>query len=77
MRRVLQGAKTFFRTGDMVLLILCLVATASGCLILSSATYTMGFLRYAIIQLVSLGMVVVLYAIISSLVVELFSDDRY
>ena len=74
MRRVLQGAKTFFRTGDMVLLILCLVATAFGCLIISSATYTMGFLRYVIIQLVAAGMGVVLYAIISSIDVEFFSE---
>ena len=77
MRRVLQGAKTFFRTGDMVLLILCLVATAFGCLIISSATNTMGFLRYVIIQLVAAGMGVVLYSIISSIDVEFFSEHRY
>ena len=37
----------------------------------------MGFLRYVIIQLDAAGMGVVLYAIISSIDVEFFSEHRY
>lgn len=76
MRRYLQEFRDFFRKGDMVLLFLCLFTTAFGCLIIASATNDMGSARYLIIQIAAAVLGVLLYAIISSVDVEFFSEHR-
>ena len=65
-----------FRKGDMVLLLLCLVLTAFGCLMIASATNAVGFTRYVIVQIVAALLGVGMYAVISSIDAELFSEHR-
>ena len=77
MRRILQMFGDFFRKGDLVLLTLCLVTNAFGCLVIASATNTMGSARYVIIQMGAAVIGVLLYAIVSSLDAEFFSEHRW
>ena len=72
----LREFKNFFRKGDMVLLLLCLVTNAFGCLIIASATNAEGTLRYVIIQIVAAFLGVLLYAVTSSIDAEFFSEHR-
>lgn len=60
----------------MILLLLCLVATAFGCLVIASATNYMGSLRFVVVQLVSLVLGVMCYIFISSIDAEFFSEHR-
>ena len=76
MREYFQELKGFFRKGDMVLLLLCLVTTAFGCLIISSATSYMGATRHVLMQIVAALIGVLLYAIASSVDAEFFSENR-
>lgn len=72
----LREFKNFFRKGDMVLLLLCLVTNAFGCLIIASATNAEGTLRYVIIQIVAACLGVLMYAVTSSIDAEFFSEHR-
>ena len=65
-----------FRKGDMLLLLLCLVTTAFGCLIIASATSWTGSLRQVIVQIVAAGLGVIMYMISSSVDAEFFSEHR-
>ena len=47
MNQYLRNLRETMRKGDVVLLLLCLVTTAFGCLVIASATNTMGSVRYA------------------------------
>ena len=60
----------------MILLLLCGVTTAFGCLIIASATNTMGSARYVIIQIVGALLGMLLYGMISSIDTEFFSEHR-
>ncbi len=76
MGRFIQEFRDFFRKGDMVLLLLCLVTTAFGCLILASATNPMGNVRYLVIQIGAALLGVLFFAIFSSIDLESFSEHR-
>ena len=76
MRQYLQELKSFFRKGDLILLLLCLITTAFGVLMISSATNHMGNLRYIIMQIVATMMGVVLYMIISAIDADFFAEHR-
>ncbi len=76
MRRYLQEFKGFFRKADLVLLLLCLVTTAFGCLVIASTTNTMGSVRYVVVQIGAAVLGVFLYAIISSIDAEFLSEHR-
>lgn len=76
MRRFIEIFKEFFRKGDKILLLLCLVATAFGCLVIASTTNTMGSARFIIIQLIAATIGVILYMMISSVDTEFFSEHR-
>ena len=76
MRRFFSEFRNFFRKGDMVLLLLCLAVSAFGCLILASTTASMGSVRFLTIQIVAIGLGVLMYAIVSSVDVEFFSEHR-
>ncbi len=65
-----------FRKGDKLLLLLCLVATAFGCLIISSATRYTGSIRFVIVQVVASLMGIALYALISSIDADFYSEHR-
>jgi len=71
-RRVLDG----IRKGDKILLLLCLVATAYGCLIISSATGYTGSIRFVIVQIVASLMGLALFGYVSSVDAEFFSEHR-
>ena len=63
----------------MVLLLLCLITSAFGCVVLASATSAPKFngnARYLIIQLAAVAMGVFMYAIMSSIDVETMSEYR-
>ncbi len=76
MRRLTQPLREAFQKGDKVLLLLCLVATAFGCLMIASATNAMGFLRFVIIQSLAAVLGVLLYVIFSSIDADFFSEHR-
>ena len=76
MRHYFQELKRVFRQGDLVLLMLCLVTNAFGCLIIASATNTMGSTRYVIIQIAAALMGVMLYMITASIDADFFSEHR-
>ena len=76
MRHYFQELKRVFRQGDLVLLMLCLVTNAFGCLVIASATNTMGSVRYVVIQIAAALLGVMLYMFISSIDADFFSEHR-
>ncbi len=78
MRRFTSEFKSFLKKGDMVLLLLCLGATAFGCLVIASATNTMSdAYRYVPIQIVATLLGVLLFAVTSSIDADFFSEHRF
>jgi rod shape determining protein RodA len=76
MRQFFNEFKNFFRKGDMVLLLLCMMTTAFGCLMISSSTAHMGAVRHVIIQIVAAAMGIFFYAVISSIDLEAMAEQR-
>ncbi len=76
MRRYLQQLKTAIRKGDWMLLLLCVVTTAFGVLIIASATNYLDSMRYVVMQIVGAVIGILLYAVISSIDAEVFSEHR-
>ena len=76
MRQFFNEFKNFFRKGDMVLLLLCMMTTAFGCLMISSSTAHMGAMRHVIIQIVAAAMGIFFYAVISSIDLEAMAEQR-
>ena len=76
MQNLLYEFKNFFRKGDMILLLLCLVTNAFGCLIIASATNAEGTLRYVIVQIVAAMLGVLCFAVTSSLDADFISEHR-
>lgn len=75
----LQEFKSFFQKGDMVLLLLCLTVSAFSLLIVASTTNgqrTISMTRCLILQVAAVGIGVLLYAIMSSVDLEFFSEHR-
>lgn len=76
MRKFSQELLDFFRKGDMVLLGLCLLATAFGCVVIASTTADMGSVRFVMIQLVAAALGITLYAVISSIDLDFILEHR-
>ncbi len=78
MRRYLEELKDFTKKGDMVLLILCMIVSGFGMVAIASATsYRVGgSFRYIAIQLVSTCLGIMLYALVSSIDLEVLSEHR-
>ncbi len=79
MRQFLQELRDFTKKGDWVLLILCLVTSAFGIVAIASATSAEKFgsnAKYIIIQFAATGLGVLMYAIISSIDIEVMSEQR-
>ena len=76
MRQFLSEFRNFFRKGDTVLLSLALILTGYGCMIIASTTNVYGTPRYVIIQILAAILGVFVYAIVSSIDVEFFSEHR-
>ncbi len=65
-----------FRKGDLLLLLLCVVTTAFGCLIIASTTDYMGSLRQVIVQIAAALLGILLYVVVSSVDAEFLSEHR-
>ena len=76
MRRYYQQIKEAIRKGDWVLLLLCIVTTAFGCLIIASATNYLESFRYIGMQIVGALIGILLFALVSSLDVEFIMEKR-
>ena len=79
MRHFLQELQSFTKKGDWILLMLCLITSAFGCIIIASATSAEKFgsnAKYIIIQLAATLLGVLLFAIISSIDIEAMSERR-
>lgn len=79
MRDFIQELKSFFRKGDMVLLLLCLATSAFGCLVMASATNAAKFggsSRYMLVQVGATMIGVIMYALMSSIDASVFSEHR-
>ena len=76
MRRFFQELLDFFRKGDMVLLALCLITTAYGCVVIASTTGQTGMVRHVTVQILATVLGIFLYAIISSIDLDFFFEHR-
>ncbi len=80
MRRFLQELRDFPKKGDWVLLLLLLVTSGFGCIAIASATSAEKFgdsnFKYILIQLVATGLGVLMYAVVSSIDIEVMSEQR-
>lgn len=76
MGRYFQQLKESVRKGDWVLLLLCLIVTAFGCLVIASTTNYIGSVRYVVVQIAAALLGVLSYAIVSSVDAELFSEHQ-
>ena len=76
MRKFIQELLDFFRKGDMILLGLCLLLTAIGVVIISSATAWMGATRFVVIQLLAVMIGIFLFAVISSIDLDAIMEYR-
>ncbi|MBE6917246.1 MAG: hypothetical protein E7470_05025 [Ruminococcaceae bacterium] len=79
MREIWQEFKSFFRKGDMVLLALCLATSAFGCIVVASATNAAKFgvnTRYVPLQIICTLLGVLMYAVMSSIDADVYSEHR-
>ena len=79
MREYWQEIKSFFRKGDMVLLMLCLATSAFGCLVVASATNAAKFggsSRYMLVQFGATMIGIIAYILISSIDADIYSEHR-
>ena len=78
MRRYLQRFTEAFKKGDKVLLLLCIVATAFGCLMIASTTNatSTGTLRYLLVQIGASIAGIIGYVVISSIDTETLAEHR-
>jgi len=76
MRKFFREFLAFFRKGDMVLLSLCLITTVFGVFMVATATYWQNSPRYLIVQIAGTLMGVLLYALISSIDLDIIMEYR-
>ncbi len=76
MEQFFSELRSFFRKGDLLLLGLCLSATAFGCLAIASATNPTGAARSVIVQVAAAVLGVMFYVIFSSIDTDFFSEHR-
>ena len=78
LRRVINRLTEAFRKGDLILLLLCVIATAFGCLMISSTTaaYTTGWIRYVPIQVIASLAGILMYVVVSAIDMEFLSEQR-
>ena len=79
MHGYLDELKDFPKKGDMFLLVLCLIVAGFGCVCIASATSAEKFgsnFRYIAMQLVSIGLGVMMYALVSSIDLDFLSEHR-
>ena len=81
MRHFLDELRDFFKKGDITLLILALIVAGFGCVCMASATSAEKFsdsnLKYIVVQILAIALGAFMYAIVSSLDVEMMSEYRF
>ncbi len=75
-RRFARKAWDTFRQGDLILLILCLVTSAFGCLAIASATAHTGSMRYLVIQIGAIVLGVISYVAVSAINLDFIAEHR-
>ncbi len=78
-RHYFEELRDFFKKGDMFLLVLCLIVSGFGLVCIASATSADKFdgnFRYLAVQTVSIGLGVLMYALVSSIDVDSLSEHR-
>lgn len=75
-RHYTERLKEAIFKGDWVLLLLCLITTAFGCVIVASATNYLNSFRYIGMQIFATMIGVVAYAVMSSLNVDFLMEKR-
>ena len=79
MRRYFEELKDFIKKGDMFLLILCVCVAGFGVVCIASATSAEKFgsnFKYIAVQVVSIGLGVLMYALVSSIDLDFLSEHR-
>lgn len=76
MRKIIKLFQDFGRSGDLVLLFLCLVANTFGCVIVASATNYMGSSRSILIQVAASVLGILIYIVLTDIDVEVFAERR-
>ena len=76
MRHYYQLLKEAIRKGDWILLLLCTITTAFGCLIVASATAYLETFRYIGMQIVGALLGILLFALVSSVDIEFLMERR-
>ena len=77
MGHYLNQIRESLKKGDMILLLMCIIVNTFGCLMISSATQVYGSgARYVIIQVSAALIGILVFALISSIDAEFFSEHR-
>ena len=76
MREYLHKIGTAVRKGDWVLLLLCIITTAFGCLVIASATQYLNSFRYIGMQIVAACIGILCFAIMASVDAEFWLEHR-
>lgn len=76
MRQFFLELKSFWRKGDIVLLLLCVITAAFGCLMVASTKNYAGFTRYLVIQIAAVMLGIFLYMVVSSINADFISEHR-
>ena len=78
LRRIVNRLLESFRKGDLILLLLCVIATSFGCLVIASTTATSnsGWFRYVGMQAVAAIAGIFFYTVMSSVDMNYLSEQR-
>ena len=76
MASLIRNFREAFRKGDLILLLMCVVITAFGCLMIASTTNQVGPLRYLLVQIGATVIGIILYVAISGIDAEWFTEHR-
>ena len=76
MRKIWNAITEFYRRGDLLLLFLCVAATAFGIVMIASATRYSGSSRYLVVQCASLLLGILIYIAMSLLDIEILAEHR-
>jgi rod shape determining protein RodA len=76
MQTVIAAIRTFWKGADLLLLLLCLIASVFGVIVISSATAYLGSTRYVVIQCIAIVLGVIFYILFSLLDIDVIAERR-
>ena len=76
MPQYFRELRDFFRKGDLILLLLCLITSAFGVIMIASAKNYMGNVRFIIIQVAAIAIGILAYVIVSAIDADFMSEYR-